>query len=199
MNPLMSSISDPAATLRFDSGQLIQEAGDAGSAWRVANGVVRFDAINPGGEPTYAGLAMEGDIVGADTLLFGRCSFRTTALTPCELVPWPGAAQAERDSLLNALMLGERRAARVVALRSGQAVERIRRLLGVFLPQATPAVFSTELPPLRDMAEITALTIETVSRTLSGLRRQGVIEPESERRGNGRKSCRIMTDLLGTT
>jgi DNA-binding transcriptional ArsR family regulator len=96
-------------------------------------------------------------------------------------------------------MLGERRSARVVALRSGQAVERIRRLLGVFLPQAAPAVFRTELPPLRDMAEITSLTIETVSRTLTGLRRQGVIEPDRERRGTGRKSCRIMTDLLGAT
>jgi CRP/FNR family nitrogen fixation transcriptional regulator len=184
---------------RFDSGQLIQEAGDAGSAWRVAHGVVRFDTINSGGEPSYAGLAMEGDIVGADTLLFGQCSFRATALTPSELVPWPGAAQTERDSLLTALMLGERRSARVVALRSGQAVERIRRLLGVFLPQAAPAVFRTELPPLRDMAEITSLTIETVSRTLTGLRRQGVIEPDRERRGTGRKSCRIMTDLLGAT
>jgi CRP-like cAMP-binding protein len=193
----MPLIADSSTPLCFDSGQVIQEAGDAGSAWRVARGVVRFDIINPSGEPTFAGLAMDGDIVGADTLLFGQCSYRATALTPCELTPWPGAIQSERDSLLNALMLSERRAARVVALRSGQAVDRVRRLLAVFLPQATPAVFRTELPPLRDMAEITSLTIETVSRTLSGLRRQGVFQPERERRGNGRKSCRIMTDLLG--
>jgi CRP-like cAMP-binding protein len=193
----MPLIADSSTALCFDSGQVIQEAGDAGSAWRVARGVVRFDIINLSGEPTFAGLAMDGDIVGADTLLFGQCSYRATALTPCELAPWPGAIQSERDSLLNALMLSERRAARVVALRSGQAVDRVRRLLAVFLPQATPAVFRTELPPLRDMAEITSLTIETVSRTLSRLRRQGVFQPERERRGNGRKSCRIMTDLLG--
>jgi hypothetical protein len=38
--------------------------------------------------------------------------------------------------------------------------------------------------------------VETVSRTLSGLRRQKVIEPEQPRRGRGRKSCLGALDLL---
>ena len=84
---------------------------------------------------------------------------------------------------------------RVVALRSGQAIERIRRLIRLLLPQAS-AVARAELPPLRDIAEITALTAETVSRTLSGLRRQKVIEPEQPRCGRGHKSCLVALDLL---
>jgi DNA-binding transcriptional regulator YhcF (GntR family) len=65
----------------------------------------------------------------------------------------------------------------------------------MLLPQA-PAAPRAEIPPLRDIAEITALTVETVSRILSGLRRQKVLEPEQQRRGRGRKSCRVSLDLL---
>jgi CRP/FNR family nitrogen fixation transcriptional regulator len=182
--------------LGFSGGQRIHDSGAEGAAWRVASGVVRFDLIEATeGEPVFAGLALDGDIVGAEALLFGRYSYRATALTDCELSPWPGGALADSDSLLRALTLANHRAARVVALRSGQAIERVRRLIRMLLPQA-PAAPRAEIPPLRDIAEITALTVETVSRILSGLRRQKVLEPEQQRRGRGRKSCRVSLDLL---
>ena len=183
-------------SIGFSGGQRIHDTGAEGTAWRVASGVVRFDLIEvSGGEPVFAGLAMGGDIVGAEVLLFGQFSYRATALTDCELAPWPGRTLADSDSLLRALTLANHRAARVVALRSGQAIERVGRLIRMLLPQA-PAAPRTELPPLRDIAEITALTVETVSRILSGLRRQKVLEPEQQRRGRGRKSCRVSLDLL---
>ncbi len=179
----------------FKSGQRIHDAGAEGSAWRVSSGVVRFHLIDESDSEPFAGLALGGEIVGVEALLFGRYSYRATALTDCELSPWPGGATTERDSLLHALTLAEHRAARVVALRSGQAIERIRRLIRLLLPQAS-AVARAELPPLRDIAEITALTAETVSRTLSELRRQKVIEPEQPRCGRGHKSCLVALDLL---
>lgn len=180
----------------FLGGQRIHDEGAEGAAWRLVSGVVRFDLVDAaGGGPVFAGLALGGDIVGTEALLFGRYSFRATALTDCQLSLWPGRATAERDSLLHALTTAEHRSARVVALRSGQAIERVGRLIRLLLPQA-PAAARTELPPLRDIAEITSLTVETVSRTLSGLRRQKVLEPEQQRRGRGRKSCRVALDLL---
>jgi CRP-like cAMP-binding protein len=183
-------------SLSFSGGQRIHDFGAEGAAWRVASGVVRFDLIEAtGGEPVFAGLALDGDVVGAEALLFGRYSYRATALTDCELLPWPGGAPADSDSLLQALTLANHRAARVVALRSGQAIERVRRLIRMLLPQA-PAAPRAEIPPLRDIAEITSLTVETVSRILSGLRRQKVLEPEQQRRGRGRKSCLVALDLL---
>ncbi|MDP1612511.1 MAG: helix-turn-helix domain-containing protein [Sulfuritalea sp.] len=186
-----------SAARRFKRSQLIHDADGGGLAWRVVSGVVRFDTVDAsGGAVAFAGLAMNGDIVGAETLIFGRYSFRATALTPCELAPWPGPAQTDRDSLLRALALAERRAARVVALRSGHAIERIRRLIGLLLPQPCATAASTELPSLRDMADITSLAIETVSRTLSRLRRQKLIEPEQQHRGRGRKSFRISVELF---
>jgi CRP-like cAMP-binding protein len=190
--------ASPSAAHCFKRGQLIHKADSGSTAWRVASGVVRFDTVDASGDAVaFAGMALDGDIVGAEALIFGCYSFRATALTPCELVPWPGPAQSDQESLLRALALAERRAARVVALRSGDAVERIRRLIGLLLPQPAAAAASAELPTLRDMADITSLALETVSRALSRLRRQKLIEPEQQHRGRGRKSFRISAELLG--
>lgn len=186
-----------SAPLCFERGQRIHEAGAMGFPWRVSRGVVRFDTNESGdGELSFAGLAMEGDLVGAEVLMFGRFAHRATALTSCELEPWPGSLGQDRDGLLKALARAEQRAADVVALRSGQAMARVCRLIQLLLPRSASEPQRTDLPPLRDMAEITALTSETVSRMLSGLRRLGALEPEQERRGNGAKSCRVSRELL---
>jgi len=170
-----------------------------GFPWRVSQGVVRFDTTEAGnGELSFAGLAMEGDLVGAEVLMFGRFAYRATALTACHLVPWPGHLDKEEGKLLQALGRSEQRAAEVVALRSGQAMARVCRLIELLLPSSATAPPTAELPTLRDMAEITALTIETVSRMLSGLCRLGALEPEKERRGNGGKTCLVSRELLVT-
>ncbi len=188
--------AEPTMPLCFLRGQRIHEAGAMGFPWRVSRGVVRFDTTEIDGELSFAGLAMEGDLVGAEVLMFGRFAHRATALTSCQLEPWPGRMGQDRDSLLQALARAEQRAADVVALRSGQAMARVCRLIELLLPRAATTPLKAELPPLRDMAEITALTVETVSRMLSGLRRQGALEPDRERRGNGSKSCRVSRELL---
>jgi CRP-like cAMP-binding protein len=186
-----------AAPLCVERGQRIHEAGAMGFPWRVSQGVVRFDTTEAGnGELSFAGLAMEGDLVGAEVLMFGRFAYRATALTACQLVPWPGHLDKEEDKLLQALARSDQRTADVVALRSGQAMARVCRLIELLLPPSATAPLKAELPPLRDMAEITALTMETVSRMLSGLRRLGALEPEQERRGNGGKTCLVSRELL---
>lgn len=185
------------APLGFERGQRIHDAGAMGFPWRVRQGVVRFDTAEADdGELSFAGLAMAGDLVGAEVLMFGRYAFRATALTACQLEPWPPSLEQGEDSLLQALARSERRAADIVALRSGQAMARVCRLIELLLPSSATAPQRADLPPLRDMAEITALTIETVSRMLSGLRRLGALEPERERRGNGSKTCRVSRELL---
>jgi CRP-like cAMP-binding protein len=185
-----------SAPLCFERGQRIHEAGAMGFPWRVSRGVVRFDTGEVDGELSFAGLAMEGDLVGAEVLMFGRFAHRATALTACQLEPWPGRLGEDKDSLLQALARAEQRAADIIALRSGQAMARVCRLIELLLPRSATATQRTDLPPLRDMAEITALTSETVSRMLSSLRRLGALQPEQERRGNGSKSCRVSRELL---
>lgn len=180
----------------FRRGARIHNAGAAGGAWRLTEGAVRFDTIDDQGRTEFAGLATVGDIIGGEALIYGRYSFRATALTACRLAEWPGAAADDSGSLAHALARAEERGARTLALRGGQAAERVRRLIGMLLPIARGTVVTAELPPLKDMADITSLTIETVSRSLSAMQRDGVLRPVQQRRGNGSKVCSIDATAL---
>jgi CRP-like cAMP-binding protein len=147
-------------------------AGDEGLAWRVRQGVVRLDSISPAGHPTFAGLAIAGDILGCEALLLGAYAFTATALTHCELAPWPeGEGAAAGESLLKSLATAQRRAADVVALRGGQAIDRVMRLVRLLADRAGRVV----LPARQDIADITDLRFETISRVIKGLERSGVL------------------------
>jgi CRP-like cAMP-binding protein len=181
--------ASPLAARRYASGERIHEALASGTAWRVSSGAVRLDALGEDG-PVFAGLAVPGDIVGAETLLLGICHFRATALTPSVLTPWPGSVSSPGASLLGALAQAQQRGASLVALRAGQAIDRVARLIRLLVPEGNGQLLvQIVLPPLRDMADITALTMETVSRSLSSLRRLGMLEPDGQRRGRGDKTC----------
>lgn len=69
------------------------------------------------------------------------------------------------------------RAAEVIALRRGRPLERVQRLMLLFAkPAAKGERTRITVPRLSDVAEITSLTPETVSRAMSQLRRQGGIQ-----------------------
>jgi CRP-like cAMP-binding protein len=172
------------AHTHFRAGTRIYAAGTPGQAWRVLSGSVRLDRPGDAGQaPMFANLAVEGDVIGAETLLFQRYTFEATALADCVLAPWPeGRGAPARASLLAALTASERRSAEVVALRCGQAVDRVVRLLRL-IAGGQPQLAGASLPARRDMAEITALTTETVSRIISRLRRSGVLPASARRRG----------------
>lgn len=171
--------------LRFNRGQRIHARDGAGTAWRIVSGSVRLDREEPNGEESFANLAIKGDVIGAETLLFGKYSFTATALTACVLESWPeDRASPVGDSLLRTLAKAERRAAEVITLRCGQATERVRRLVMMLAhstveqpTRAAAAELQVTLPSRQDMADITALTLETVSRMVSQLRHAGVLAP----------------------
>jgi CRP-like cAMP-binding protein len=166
-------------------GQRLYAAESPGTAWRVLSGSLRLDRHEPNGEQSFASLAISGDIIGAETLLFGHYTFTATALSPATIVPWPeGHAALAGDSLLATLAKAERRAAEVIALRCGQATERVRRLVMMLahIPEKNPenpavAELRVVLPSRQDMADITALKLETVSRMVSQLRQAGILDP----------------------
>lgn len=175
-----------AGETRFRLGAVLYEAGQAGQAWRVIEGSVRLDRPGPDGL-MFASLAVAGDVIGAETLLFGQYEFVARALSDGAVAPWADQVARPRESLLQVLALGERRAADVIALRAGQAAERVRRLMLLLTRQQRAAADAVEastrmaMPSLRDMADITGLTAETVSRVLSGMRRDGVLSREGWR------------------
>jgi CRP-like cAMP-binding protein len=159
-------------------GKEIYLAGEAGPAWRVVSGTVRLDQPGPEGRQ-FAGLALTGDVIGAETLLFGRYTFTARALSPCVLEPWlAGDDQPSGETLLGMLAAAERRMVEVLALRSGKAGDRIRRLFAFMSARLAQGRRSARLalPRLRDIAEITDLSIETVSRTITHLGAEGSLE-----------------------
>lgn len=169
--------------LRIQIGGCIYAAGSEGIAWRVKSGAVRLDRITAAGRD-YAGLALRGDVIGAETLLFGKYSFEASAIGDCELVPWLAADQAlSGESLLQTLVAAERRAADALALRAGEAFERVRRLCLLLARNLGEGRREITIPELRDMAAITNLTEATVSRAMSRLRRMGLLQRQGRRRG----------------
>lgn len=164
----------PRQGTAYLASQAIYAAGAEGLAWRVKRGVVRLDTTTKTGEPSFASLAIAGDIVGCETMLFGAYTFSASALTHCELSPWPeGEPAGTGESLLESLALAQSRAADVIALRGGQAADRVLGLIRLLGGGAGQVV----LPTRQDIADITNLRFETISRIIKGLERVGVLQP----------------------
>ncbi len=75
------------------------------------------------------------------------------------------------ESLIKSLASAQRRAADIVALRGGQAIDRVIGLLHLLADRAGRVV----LPARQDMADITNLRFETISRVIKSLERSGVL------------------------
>jgi len=166
-------------------GREIYRAGEQGAAWRVCIGAVRLDQ-HLDDQRRFAGVAVAGDIIGAEVLLFGKYTYSARALSSVVLERWSDSVEQVAPLKLLQLFSGiERRSADTLALRTGTAAHRIGQLLGLIgrglaLGRSKARI---TLPTLRDIAEITGLTIETVSRTIKSLRSNGELEIAGERCG----------------
>lgn len=154
-------------------GEAIYRFGTDGLAWRVRSGVVRLDVASASGGASFASLAIAGDIIGCESLLFGAYTFSASALTQCDLLPWPEGESASGESLLQSLAVAQKRAADVVALRGGDALARVVNLIRL-LADASGCVV---LPTRQDIADITDLRFETISRIIKKLERAEVLAP----------------------
>ena len=158
----------------YSASQAIYAAGSEGLAWRVKQGVVRLDTNGVRGETLFASLAIAGDIVGCETLLFGAYTFSASALTPCELTPWPeGAPAIAGSALLESLALAQRRSADIIALRGGVASERVLGLIRLLMDGSGRVI----LPTRQAIADITDLRFETISRIIKAFERSHVLSP----------------------
>ena len=180
----------PVRRRRLACGERLHQAGEEGLAWRLQRGVLRLDSQQPGGE-RFASLAIGGDIVGCETLLFGVYTFSASALTDCELSPWPEGDQAlAGESLLASLARAQQRAAEIVALRGGQAVDRVLGLVRLLAGQDGGVV----LPTRQAIADITDLRFETISRIVKQLERSGILVPERIAGVHATRSFRYVAD-----
>lgn len=162
------------SSLELLPGMPVYQASGQGQPWRLSEGVIRLDNMAGNGEASFASLAIAGEILGCETLLFGCYTFRATALTHCRLTPWPeGATAVDNASLLASLAHAQQRAADLVALRGGQAAKRVLGLIQLLTDGAGRVI----LPTRQDIADITDLRFETISRIIKLLERSKVLTP----------------------
>lgn len=183
--------ANAAGRRQLACGEHLHQAGDEGIAWRLQRGVLRLDCHQSAGKG-FASLAIAGDIVGCETLLFGVYTFSASALTDCELSPWPEGEQAlAGESLLASLARAQQRAAEIVALRGGQAVDRVLGLVRLLAGSDGGVV----LPTRQAIADITDLRFETISRIVKQLERSGILVPERVAGVHATRSFRYVDGL----
>lgn len=176
--------------LKFRKGEIIFSQGDPGDCWfEVISGTVRTCHFHVDGHRQLTGFFYQGDVFGVE---YGARDAAAEAVTNAILTRRP-ALNGNPDSL------GQNRALEraldsanqcIFLLGRRNANERVAAFL-LIAAKRLSALGSVSLPMTRgDIADHLGLTIHTVSRTISGFVRQGLIELE------GPQLCRLI-DLDG--
>lgn len=176
--------------LKFRKGEIIFSQGDPGDCWfEVVSGTVRTCHFHVDGHRQLTGFFYQGDVFGVE---YGARDAAAEAVTNTILARRPvndrePASSGQSRALERALdsanqcifLLGRRNANERVAAFLLIAAKRLSALGSITLPMTRS-----------DIADHLGLTIHTVSRTISGFVRQGLIELE------GPQLCRLI-DLEG--
>lgn len=170
----------------FKAGDVIYFAGSKGPAYKILEGSVRLDrGYVEHHQERFANLAVTGDLIGAEVLLSQYYAFDVRALTDCEIAVWQEPSLMWAEALASELIRSNQRKSDVVSLRCGLAMDRILRFIRLVGGNSSSTTQNNLcLPPLKETAEITDLTIETVSRCLTSLRKQGILRPVQGVKGN---------------
>lgn len=138
--------------------------------WRLARGALRVDRHGHAGPPS--GLLLPGDLLPLGLAPGWATQHRLQALVATRLVP---ATEPMPHLLAQALAQQWQRQQDMTALRTGAVPERIKHLMlrlaeahGLDAGSANQAL---RLPRVRDIADLVDTTPESVSRTMSALKR----------------------------
>ena len=170
--------------LRFARNQEIYGQGESEGCWyKVISGTVRVSKLRTDGRRHIAEFCFSGDAFGLEN--GAERSFSAEAVEDVTLMRYPrgaterlaeenpAVARLLRDMTLKSLMAAQ---ARLMILARMTAAERVVSFL-LELSERNDDEKYIELPMGRcDIGDYLGLTIETVCRVLSDLRRHGVIE-----------------------
>jgi CRP/FNR family nitrogen fixation transcriptional regulator len=183
-----AAVSDPLGVdgmrLNFSrNAEIFGEGEQAGSLYRVLKGVVRTSRILSDGRRQVAEFFLPGDMFGLEAGDEHRTS--AEAVVDCEVVAVRRAPLAERamnDSIVGhklwSLTLHHLRRSEehMLVLGRKNACERVAWFL-IDMSTRIPAPDRVELAMSRqDIADYLGLTIETVSRSMTQLQDEGLIE-----------------------
>lgn len=167
------------------AGERIYARGEAGTAvYTVRAGIVRFERVTEGGSRRILRLASRGDLIGQEALLARPYSDDAVACTEVELCRIPqdlvDTLGSEAAALRRELMLRWQRALDEAEswstdLAAGSARRRTLKLLQL-LARHADADGGSWMPRRDEIGDMLDVTVETASRQISQLRRDGVVE-----------------------
>jgi CRP-like cAMP-binding protein len=178
--------------------QTVYRRGESATAvYTVRSGIVRFERVSEGGVRRIVRLCGQGELIGQEALLNRPYADEAVACTPLQLCRIPRALVEElgrsEPELLRELMSRwqlalERAEAWVADLATGAARRRMLKLIEQLCryPGADGLIW---LPRREEMGAMLDITVETGSRMISQLRREGVLEllpPRQARVDRGR-------------
>ncbi len=170
--------------LRFSRNQEIYGQGESGGFWcKVISGTVRTSKLRADGRRHIAEFCFSGDGFGLDRA--AERSFSAEAVENITVMRYsraaterlteenPAVARLLRDMTLKSLAAAQ---ARLMILARMTATERVASFL-LELSERNDDERHVELPMCRcDIGDYLGITIETVCRVLSDLKRRGMIE-----------------------
>ncbi len=175
----------PNGQITLDRGDILARGGTpAESVFAITEGWVRESLIDADGRRTTTRFVGPGHIVGSDALAYGVHHATLDALQPARvcvvLARNIALALVERPRLGMALaqaLADDLEAIRIRVARSAQSArDRVLSILRELLATTPPGAWGT-LPASRsDLAEALGLTLETVSRQVQQLHREGFID-----------------------
>lgn len=186
----LDRIHQHIADIRIEPGHRIFAAQDPGQAvFTVRGGVVRLERVSEGGERRILRLAGRTDLIGLEALLGQSYAADAVACTTVEVCRIPKSLIDElsktEPAMVMDLMKRWQRALDdseewLAELATGPARRRMLRLLLKLSEFADPQGL-VWLPMRDEMGSMLDMTVETASRIVSALRREGVIEPVGAR------------------
>lgn len=172
------------ADLGFEPGQRLYDAHEPGdSAFTVRSGVVRLERSSERGERRIVRLAGPGDLIGMEAMLGQTYASEAYACTPVQVCRLPRVLIdelcADQPQLLRDLMKRWQAALDeaeewLTELAVGSARWRMLRLF-LKLSEYGQADGRIWLPSRQEIGAMLGLTVETASRGVSALRREGVL------------------------
>lgn len=178
------------ADLQFSAGQPVYLAGETGqAAYTVREGVVRLERSSETGDRRIVRLAGRGDLIGMEALLGQSYATTAVACTPVRTCRLPRVLVDDLagtdPQILRGLMKRWQMALDdadewITELLTGSARWRMLRLL-LKLSEYGEAGGRVWLPGRQEMGAMLGMTVETASRLVSALKREGVLQTDGPR------------------
>jgi CRP/FNR family transcriptional regulator, anaerobic regulatory protein len=172
------------AAPHVDRDEALYTAGSQGDAvFTIRSGLVRFERVTESGERRILRLAGRGDLIGQEALLQRPYQDDAIACTPVEVCRIPRslvdhlgetASPLMRELMNRWQMALDESAAWTADLTTGVARRRVLKLVALLSRHAN-AQGETWLPRRDEMGDMLGMTLETASRQISLLKREGLL------------------------